>query len=147
MFTFQSKVSSEWQEKSDITISLPEIPYTLQIETEWTDNGNDLDVVLKDETNANIDQIAIEVVAKTLKTATCDIIALPIKNRGSGIWNIDVDKTKIEFSLDGELLISYQDPCLMNSVRDTRKIEFGNRDDISKRFRLQPGKTPFESQN
>ena len=143
MFTFQSKVPSEWQEKSDITISLPEIPYTLQIETEWTDNGNDLDVVLKDESNANIDQIAIEVVAQTLTTATCDIIALSIQNRGSGIWNIDVDKTKIEFSLDGELLISYQDPCLMNSVRDTRKIEFGNKDDISKRFRLQPGKTPF----
>ena len=145
MFTFKSKVSSEWEEKSDITISLPEIPYTLQIETEWTDNGNDLVVVLKDESNANIDQIAIEVVAQTLTTATCDIIELPIKNRGSGIWNIDVDKTKIEFSLDGELLISYQDPCLMNSVRDTRKIEFGNRDDISKRFRLRPSKTPFEN--
>ncbi|XP_063681111.1 uncharacterized protein LOC134816280 [Bolinopsis microptera] len=131
--------TTEWQEKSDITISLPEIPYTLQIETEWTDNGNDLVFMLKDAGNVHIDQIAIEVVAQTLTTTSCAVIALPIKNRGSGIWTIDVDTTKIKFSLNGELIKYYQDPCLMNSVRDTRKIEFGNKDDISKRFRLRPG--------
>ena len=119
---------------------MPEIPYTLQIETEWAGAGNDLYLSLIDVGNNHIDEIAVEVIAQTLITSDCSDQNLQIKNKGSGNWTIDVENSKITFFLNGDLVIVIKDDCLMDNVRATTHFVFANKDDISKRFRFKPSK-------
>ncbi|XP_063686024.1 uncharacterized protein LOC134819805 [Bolinopsis microptera] len=62
---------------------------------------------------------------------------LEIENSDTGIWTIKVTNAHIEFLLDGELVTSCEDACLMSEVHATNVIQFGAKDDISKSFRLQ----------
>ena len=124
--------------KKQTKTSLPDIPYTLQIETKDTTDADADDLLILLENPSG--HIQIQVVEKKFELyADSNCLDVTIGNIGNGIWTIKVDTTTITFSLNGEFVTSYSDNCFMNSVRGTKEFQFAQQDDISQRFRLQPG--------
>ena len=146
--------------ESDSRISVPVIPYSFQVETESIITQPDDDFTIRlgemveggsttDKIDLHIDVIGNKFTPTpmliTCPDALSEMNTLVIATSGTdnGIWTFKVWNTYIEFFLNGELVISYDDNCLMDEVRNTNVITFGNKDDISKRFRLQLGEWPF----
>ena len=138
------------------SISVPAIPYSFQVETELTTEAND-DFNIKlgnmeggsatHKIDLHIDVIGNKFTPITMSASTpCDDTEqnnLVIANRGTDTWTFKVKNTYIEFFLNGVSVISDGNNCLMDEVKATNVIQFGSKDDISKRFRLQPGEWPF----
>ena len=138
-------------------ISVPAIPYSFQVEVETeliTETNDDFNIMLGDmpeggsftnKINLHIDVIGNKFTPSTM-SASCDdteMNNLVIANRGTDTWTFKVKNTYIEFFLNGVSVISDGNNCLMDEVKATNVIQFGSKDDISKRFRLQPGEWPF----
>ena len=102
--------------------------------------GKTMKILLTD--NPETVTMDLDVGEKTFKTTKCNdqspIFSFSvIKNDGIGTWSFKDNSGVMEIRQDGELLFSYDDPCLMEHV--SLRIQFPPTDKISEEFRLQPG--------
>lgn len=139
---------SEWQTISETTgaIQLPPLPFTLQVETEWSDDvyNDDLVIVLVPKVNPVNNSVNIEFqLTKTDQeffSTHCDQRErAKIPNNGTGIWTFEMSDQNMKVSLGGENFFFSDNKCLMDYITSATKIEFSDKDDISQSFRF-PGK-------